>query len=120
MAHFKRANEPIVAMDATSQIRRSHAVELTDTIDASMGFERFDSGPSRVGWLVNFQSTSIEDANVPNGKAAVDFYFLDEEGGYFKSTVRYDPYFLVKCTPGKESEVEEFIRKNLEGVVKET
>lgn len=121
MAHYRRNDAPTnLAIDATSQIRREHAVALTDTIDASMGFERFDSGPPRVGWLVNFQATSQSDPNIPNGKAAVDFYFIDDEGGCFKSTIRYDPYFLVKCSPGKEADVEEYIRKNLEGVVKET
>jgi hypothetical protein len=29
------------------------------------------------------------------GLAAVDYYFLDEEGGSFKATVQFDPYFLL-------------------------
>jgi DNA polymerase epsilon subunit 1 len=83
-----------------------------------MGFARYDSGKKRVGWLINMHSTSVPDENVPGGRAGVDFYFIEEDGGSFKATVEYDPYFLVAVKRGKEGEVEEWIRRGFEGLVK--
>lgn len=34
------------------------------------------------------------------GKAAVDYFFLDDFGGSFKATVIYDPYFLIATKVG--------------------
>jgi DNA polymerase epsilon subunit 1 len=84
-----------------------------------MGFARFDSGPKRVGWLVNMHSTTIEDESVPGGRAGVDFYFIgDNEGETFKATLEYEPYFLVAVKRGREAEVEEWIKRTAEGVVR--
>ena len=63
-------------------------------------------------------STTIEDEKVPGGRAGVDFYFLEEDGGSFKATVEYDPYFLIAVKRGREAEVEEWCRRKLEGTVK--
>ena len=63
-------------------------------------------------------STSIEDEKIPGGRAGVDYYFLEEDGGTFKATVEYDPYFLIAVRRGKEAEVEEWCRRKFEGLVK--
>lgn len=118
MAHYRDPNQSVFGSDATSAARRLFSIRQGHEIDEKMGFERFDSGPPRVGWLVNFQPTTVElesgqsEVEVPNGKSAVDFYFLDEMGGYFKSTIQYDPYFFVACL-GRESEVDSLLRKKL-------
>lgn len=39
--------------------------------------------------------TLLEDENCPGGKAAVDYFFLDDFGGSFKATLLYDPYFMI-------------------------
>ena len=104
--------------EATSQNEKFEAVRLADSIDESLGFPRFDSGEKRVGWLINMHSTSIEDQNIPGGRAGVDFYFLEEDGGSFKATVEYDPYFLIAVKTGHESEVEEWCGRMFEGLVK--
>jgi DNA polymerase epsilon subunit 1 len=84
-----------------------------------MGFSRYDSGPKRAGWLVNMHSTTIEDESVPGGKAGVNFYFIgEEEGETFKATLEYEPYFLLCVKRGKEAEVEEWIKRSAEGVVR--
>ena len=80
--------------EATSQNEKLEATRLAHRIDESMGFARFESGKKKVGWLVNMRSTSIEDDNVPGGRAGVDYYFLGEDGDTFKATLEYDPYFL--------------------------
>jgi DNA polymerase epsilon subunit 1 len=83
-----------------------------------MGFARYDSGPKRVGWLCNMHSTTVEDEDVPGGKAAVNFYFIGDGDETFKATLEYDPYFLVAVKRGKEAEVEEWIKRAGDGVVK--
>ena len=64
-------------------------------------------------------STTVEDENVPGGRAGVDFYFIgDEPGDTFKATLEYEPYFLVAVKRGREAEVEEWLRRGFEGLVK--
>lgn len=106
------------ASEATSQDEKLQATRLAHAIDESMGFARYDSGKKKVGWLCNMHSTTIEDDEIPGGRAAVDYYFLEEDGGTFKATVEYDPYFLVAVRKGKEAEVEEWCRRKFEGLVK--
>lgn len=106
------------ASETTSQDEKVQAARLADTIDESMGFERYESGRKRTGWLCNMHSTTIEDEKIPGGRAGVDYYFLQEDGGTFKATVGYDPYFLIAARKGKEAEVEEWCRRKFEGLVK--
>ena len=105
--------------EATSQGEKTQATRLAHSIDERMGFTRYESGRKKVGWLCNMHSTGVEDSKVPGGRAAVDYYFLEEDGGSFKATVEYDPYFLIAVRRGKEAEVEEWIRRKFEGAIKE-
>lgn len=111
-----------------------------DDIDSVMGFDRYTapqySGrmdpsdleriPGRVGWLANMHPTLISQETLTNtssssntGIAGVDFYFLDEEGGSFKSTITYDPYFFIAVNNNTMiNDVEEFLKKHLETCLK--
>lgn len=104
--------------EATSQNEKLESTRLANRIDESMGFPRYDAGKKKVGWLCNMHSTTIEDENIPGGKAGVDYYFLGEDGDTFKATLEYDPYFLLAIRRGKEQEVEEWCRRSFEGLVK--
>jgi DNA polymerase epsilon subunit 1 len=104
--------------EATSQNEKLEATRLANRIDEAMGFPRFEAGKKKVGWLCNMHSTTIEDENVPGGKAGVDYYFIGEDGDTFKATLEYDPYFLLAVKRGKEPEVEEWCRRAFEGLVK--
>lgn len=104
--------------EATSQDEKFEAIRLADNIDETLGFPRFESGDTRTGWLVNMHSTSIEDSDVPGGRAGVDYYFLQDDGGSFKATVEYDPYFLISVKKGYEMEAEEWCRRTFEGMIK--
>lgn len=106
------------ASEATSQDEKLQANRLAHSIDESMGFSRYESGKKKIGWLCNMHSTTIEDEKVPGGRAGVDFYFLEDDGGTFKATVQYDPYFLIAVKRGREAEVEEWCRRKFEGLVK--
>ncbi|SCV03154.1 LANO_0G02476g1_1 [Lachancea nothofagi CBS 11611] len=110
-----------------------------DELDTMMGFDRYTapqfSGnmtslretPGRIGWLVNMHPTMVSEDSVTSGDSTltgsgvsgVDFYFLDEEGGGFKSTITFDPYFLVACRDeSRLHDVEEFLKKHLEQCLK--
>lgn len=105
--------------EATSQDERIQATRLANSIDERMGFTRYDAGKKKVGWLCNMQTTVLEDSKIPFGRAAVDYYFLEDDGGSFKATVEYDPYFLIAVRRGREAEVEEWVRRKFEGAIKD-
>ncbi|GME40769.1 DNA polymerase epsilon catalytic subunit a [Neofusicoccum parvum] len=105
--------------EATSQNEKLEATRLANSIDETFGFSRYESGKRKAGWLFNMHSTTIEDENHPGGRAGVDYYFIGDDGeDYFKATVAYDPYFLVAIKRGKEAEVEEWLKRAFEGLVK--
>ncbi|KAL8972815.1 MAG: hypothetical protein Q9183_000342 [Haloplaca sp. 2 TL-2023] len=106
------------AGEATLQDEKRHATRLAHSIDETMGFARYESGKKRVGWLCNMHSTSVEDDKYQSGRAAVDYYFLEDGDSSFKATVEYDPYFLIAVKKGREAEVEEWCRRKFEGLVK--
>lgn len=51
-------NESALHVDATSASRKFDNAEMTDKLDSQMGFDRYEQGPKKVGWLVNFHSVS--------------------------------------------------------------
>lgn len=88
-----------------------------------------DQIPGRVGWLTNMHATLVSQETLSSGSngggnsndgervttnqgiSGVDFYFLDEEGGSFKSTVVYDPYFFIACNDeSRVNDVEELVK----------
>lgn len=91
----------------------AHLKEV-DRIDSLFGFDKYESGPKRCGWLVNMHPTLITSQDGNASLSAVDYYFLDENGGSFKVQLPFEPYFLIMCPPGKEPELEEWLRKTLE------
>ena len=115
----KIAASALRAGEATSQDEKIQANLIAHSIDEFMGFSRYDAGRKKIGWLCNMHSTTIEDEKIPGGRAGVDYYFLEDDGGSFKATLEYDPYFLIAVKKGKEPEVEEWCRRKFEGSVKE-
>ncbi|SPO03289.1 probable DNA polymerase epsilon, calytic chain POL2 [Cephalotrichum gorgonifer] len=97
--------------EATSADEKWERTRLAHTIDETMGFARFDSGKRREGWLVNIQPTSLPDDRNPEGRAAVDCYFIEEGNTTFKASVEYEPYFLVAVKTGYEGVVEEWLKR---------
>eukprot|EP00752_Nemacystus_decipiens_P002463 g2319.t1 len=68
--------------------------EQGDALDKRFGYDRYSEGPPRLGWIFNMLPTSIPDA-AGNEKSGLDMYFLEQDGGTFKATVFYKPYFYV-------------------------
>ncbi|KAI0041486.1 DUF1744-domain-containing protein [Auriscalpium vulgare] len=111
--------DPALSRDdeGTQQAERFERVALNDEIDEKLGFGRIQEGPRREGWLINMHPTLIKDADWPGGKAAVDYYFIQDDGGMFKCTSIYEPYFYVSCVTGMETIIEEWLIKKYEGVI---
>lgn len=112
------ANQKSIA-EGASKLEHLHDIRVrNETIDR-LGFETFDSGPPREGWLVNMSSTSVEeeDSLTSDGLAALDLFFIQEDGAMFKSTITHQPYFYLETKIGMESIVEEFLIKAYEGQV---
>ena len=98
-------------------------------LDERYGFEPLRAGENKLGWLINMQPTSIpmnnnnsstngeeEDGAAPQRmQAAVDLYFVEENGEMFKATRVFRPYFYVGCREGFEAEVEDVLRRRFEG-----
>lgn len=99
--------------EGTSADEKAERAALTIQIDESMGFARYEAGRPREGWLVNVQPTTVAlgDDRVPGGRAALDCYFIEQDGQTFKATVEYEPYFLIAVRKGRESEVEEWLKR---------
>ncbi|CAI5755607.1 unnamed protein product [Candida verbasci] len=110
------ANNPML----NDSITKKELVSKIDHIDKLMGFDRIEHGENdgmkpRKGWLINFHSTIIPTEEYLTGYSGVDYYFLDEEGGTFKATLQYDPYFFIDIISNEyQSEVEEWLKKFLE------
>ncbi|KAJ2763784.1 DNA polymerase epsilon catalytic subunit, partial [Coemansia nantahalensis] len=60
--------------------------------------------------------TSVADPEHGSSRAAVDFYFLEQDGGSFKCTLLYKPYFYVVCAAGSEADVEEWLVRKFDRV----
>ena len=61
--------------------------------------------------------TILKDPDWPSGRSAVDYYFIEEDGGHFKATVTYSPYFFVICKPDTENDAEEYLRKRFSNII---
>ena len=48
----------------------------------------------RLGWLLNYNAISMPDESGCE-KSALDLYYIDREGGNFKATVFFKPYFYL-------------------------
>jgi len=84
------------ANESTNRDERVESTRFSNEIDRRMGFERYEGGKKqRIGWLINMHTTMLVDEEKGGQKSAVDFYFLDEDGGGFKATLQYNPYFLI-------------------------
>ena len=72
-------------------------------------------GSNRVGFLSNVKTITIKDGN-DEDHAAVLCYFYDEEGEWFKTYVKFQPYFYIKVDEEWISEVMTFLGKIYERI----
>ncbi|KAF5367571.1 hypothetical protein D9758_003792 [Tetrapyrgos nigripes] len=103
--------------DGTQLAERFERIKVNDEVDEKLGFAAIQEGGMREGWLVNMHPTLVKDADWPSGKAAVDYYFIQDDGSLFKTTYVYEPYFHIACKSGMESSIEEYLNRKYEGLI---
>lgn len=97
--------------------QRFDDVAMQDEIDEKLGFYKFQEGPPKLGWLINQHATLVRDEDWPTGRSAIDYYFIQDDGEMFKTTMKHSPYFFIASKVGYEGDVEEYIRRKFESLV---
>ncbi|KAF9044418.1 hypothetical protein BJ165DRAFT_1528961 [Panaeolus papilionaceus] len=108
---------PVREDDGTQLAERFERTALNNEVDEKLGFAKVDAGVRKEGWLINMHTTLVKDPEWPSGKSAVDYYFIQDDGGMFKCTFICEPYFHISCKTGRETAVEEWLKKRYEGLI---
>lgn len=82
-----------------------------DEQDSNFGFERYISGSSRLGWLLNMHETITINPETSMEMTAIDCYFLQENGETFKATFTSYPYIYVACKDNVRVHMEGWLQK---------
>ena len=82
-----------------------------DALQKELGFGTHADGEDRIGWMINASSTQVEDKESGKAYAAVNCYFMAQDGSTFKAQVKYAPYFYLATKTGCEHEVEALLRR---------
>ncbi|KAL8598378.1 hypothetical protein ACOMHN_032655 [Nucella lapillus] len=94
--------------------KRLQRATLNDEIDVRFGFSRYKDPQERTGWLINMHPTDILDDD-KRLVSAVDYYFLEEDGGRFKVTLPFKPYFYIATKKDSQREVASFLTRKFSG-----
>lgn len=92
---------------------------MWDELDEELGFAKYQQGKPKTGWLINMiqasrscvrapgrvsclltarpSQTLVPDDSHSGGRAGVDYYFIQDDGGMFKTTLTHEPYFFIAC-----------------------
>ncbi|XP_020973387.1 DNA polymerase epsilon catalytic subunit A isoform X4 [Arachis ipaensis] len=85
-----------------------------EELEARLGFDLFSEGEKRLGWLLNFASSSCEDEETHKVYSCVDLYFVTQDGSSFKTKYRFRPYFYAATKNKMEMDVEAYLRRRYE------
>ncbi|KAG2448389.1 hypothetical protein HYH02_006971, partial [Chlamydomonas schloesseri] len=95
-------------------------VRSEDALDEALGWKLFTTtGEERLGWLMNIQSSHMADKDSGQVVAAVDCYFMCQDGSMFKARLAFSPYFYIRVQEGREVEAETYLRRKCEGAIRE-
>ncbi|CAL8464190.1 g3725 [Coccomyxa elongata] len=79
-------------------------------LEEMLGFPLLREG-TRLGWLMNLNSTTLEEKESGNTVAAVNCYFMSQDGSMFKAQVPFSPYFYLQIKGDMEAEVDAYLRR---------
>ncbi|GEM10836.1 DNA polymerase epsilon catalytic subunit A [Rhodotorula toruloides] len=103
--------------EGTRDDDRIEDARVWDELDHKLGFAKFQEGLKRQGWLVNMKETLVPDDSKTSARAGVDYYFIQDDGGMFKATLAYEPYFYLATRSGYEGVVEEWLIRKYEDLI---
>ena len=95
--------------------------QTVEAIDEKYGFQRINGeyGREEVGYLINMHATEVVDQD-KRLLAAVDFYFIQEDGKRFKVYMPILPYFYIGCKSQEVvQETSAFLSKKYGGLIRE-
>ncbi len=88
-----------------------------DEIDSKYGFARIsDQVRQDTGYLLNMHATEILDED-RRLVAAVDYYFIQEDGARFKVSLPFRPYLYVLAKKECLQETQAFLSKKFSGLI---
>ncbi|EXB53717.1 DNA polymerase epsilon catalytic subunit A [Morus notabilis] len=88
-----------------------------EELEAKLGFDLFSEGEKRLGWLLTFASSSLEDQETNKVSSCVDLYFVSQDGSCFKSKYKFRPYFYAATKDKMEIDVEAYLRRRYESQI---
>uniref|UniRef100_A0A0R0HLB0 DNA polymerase epsilon catalytic subunit n=1 Tax=Glycine max TaxID=3847 RepID=A0A0R0HLB0_SOYBN len=88
-----------------------------EELEAKFGFDLFTEGEKRLGWLLTYASSSVDDEDGYKVYSCVDLYFVAQDGSSFKTKFRFRPYFYVATKDKMEIDVEAYLKRRYEGQI---
>ncbi|GMM40373.1 DNA polymerase epsilon catalytic subunit [Hanseniaspora uvarum] len=121
--HFKQNQQRSGSSKVSESSRLIHQYQVTSEIDSRFDFNPVPANsPEKVGWLSNIHpiltndiDTETGEINSMNGVSGVDLYWLDIEGGYYKTSHFFKPYLFVLLNENINSLLAENIDKVFNG-----
>ncbi|XP_022730050.1 DNA polymerase epsilon catalytic subunit A-like isoform X3 [Durio zibethinus] len=90
-----------------------------EELESKLGFDLFTEGEKRLGWLLTFASSSLEDEDTGKVYSCIDLYFVSQDGSCFKSKFKFRPYFYAAAKGKTEMDVEAYLRRRYESQIAE-
>ncbi|XP_050220537.1 DNA polymerase epsilon catalytic subunit A-like isoform X2 [Mercurialis annua] len=88
-----------------------------EELDSKFGFDLFNEGDKRLGWLLTLSSSSWEDQETRRVHSCVDLYFVSQDGSAFKSQFKFHPYFYAATKDKMEMDVDAYLRRRYESQI---
>ncbi|KAM1872905.1 hypothetical protein ACFX13_006807 [Malus domestica] len=88
-----------------------------EELESKLGFDLFSEGDTRLGWLLNFATSSWEDQETRKVYSCVDLYFVSQDGSTFKSKYKFRPYFYAATKEKMEMDVEAYLRRRYQNQI---
>ncbi|KAK1323653.1 DNA polymerase epsilon catalytic subunit A [Acorus calamus] len=88
-----------------------------EELESKLGFDLFTEGDKRLGWLLTFAPSSLEEQESNKTYSCVDLYFVTQDGSTFKSKYKFSPYFYAATKSKMELDVEAYLRRKYEGQI---
>ncbi|XP_013399576.1 DNA polymerase epsilon catalytic subunit A [Lingula anatina] len=94
--------------------KRLRRALFNEEVDIRFGYDRHKDTYEKVGWLINMHPGDVLDED-KKLVSAVDYYFVQDDGGRFKVSLPFKPYFYVATKANCEREVASFLMKKYAG-----
>ncbi|CAI0398250.1 unnamed protein product [Linum tenue] len=88
-----------------------------EELEAKLGFDLFTEGDKRLGWLLTFAASSVEDQETGKSYSCVDLYFVTQDGSSFKAKKKFRPYFYAATKGNMDMDVEAYLRRRYESQI---